>query len=239
MSVDTAYFDALYAASGDPWRVRDRWYEVRKRALLLAALPAEHYGRAFEPGCGNGEFTVALAPRCEALLATDLHPRAVVHARQRTAQLPQVQVAQGAIPQDWPGGQFDLIVLAELGYYFDADDWQAVAARVAAALSPTGTLVACHWRHPFAARRQDTAAVHATLAACAPLHEQLCHQEPDLLLHVWTRQPPSVAQREGLVAGVQTGGGGAGGTPGRAAPAGPARMTGVGVALALAWECIP
>jgi hypothetical protein len=33
------YFDALYAASDDPYASRQRWYEARKRAVLLAALP--------------------------------------------------------------------------------------------------------------------------------------------------------------------------------------------------------
>ena len=33
------YFDALYARSDDPYELRYRWYESRKRDVLLAALP--------------------------------------------------------------------------------------------------------------------------------------------------------------------------------------------------------
>ena len=45
-----SYFDALYAGSEDPYVVRHRWYEIRKRAVLLAALPRARYRRTYEPG---------------------------------------------------------------------------------------------------------------------------------------------------------------------------------------------
>ncbi|MFE7421819.1 hypothetical protein [Rhodococcus sp. NPDC057529] len=60
-----SYFDAMYAASPDPWGFGDRWYEQRKYALTLAALPRPRYRRAFEPGCSIGILTAALAHRCD------------------------------------------------------------------------------------------------------------------------------------------------------------------------------
>jgi len=66
-----SYFDGLYGASDDPYALRVRWYEERKRALILATLPRRRYQRAFEPGCGIGEFTVALSTRCDMVLASD------------------------------------------------------------------------------------------------------------------------------------------------------------------------
>ncbi len=38
MSLDAQYFADLYADSEDPWAFRTRWYERRKRDLLLASL---------------------------------------------------------------------------------------------------------------------------------------------------------------------------------------------------------
>lgn len=35
----SAHFSALYRGGDDPWQVRQRWYEQRKRALMLACLP--------------------------------------------------------------------------------------------------------------------------------------------------------------------------------------------------------
>jgi len=47
------YFDQLYAGTDDPWGLTSRWYEQRKYALTLAALPNRSYARGFEPGCAR------------------------------------------------------------------------------------------------------------------------------------------------------------------------------------------
>ena len=39
MTLPGDYFDGVYAAGPDPWGFTDRWYEERKRAVTLAALP--------------------------------------------------------------------------------------------------------------------------------------------------------------------------------------------------------
>ena len=118
MSLDTSYFDQMYAATDDPWGLATRWYETRKYALSLALLPERHYREAFEPGCSVGVLTAMLAARCGQLLAWDASAGAVRSATARTAALPNVCVRRGAIPGDWPPGQFDLIVFSEVLYYF-------------------------------------------------------------------------------------------------------------------------
>ena len=193
------YFERLYGASADPYGVRTRWYEFRKRATLLAALPHPRYARAYEPGCGAGELTAELAARCDALLASDFSPAALASARERTALLPNVRVASHALPDDWPSadGPFDLIVVSELGYFLDADAMRAVAAHCEASLGPDGVLVACNWRPDFDARVLSTGAVHETLAAIG-LARIVRHVEDDFLLEIWCRDARSVAQREGI-----------------------------------------
>jgi LmbE family N-acetylglucosaminyl deacetylase len=48
-------FATLYSGGdGDPWQTRTSWYEIRKRAVLLACLPHARYAHAAEPGCGTG-----------------------------------------------------------------------------------------------------------------------------------------------------------------------------------------
>jgi hypothetical protein len=70
-------FAELYDEGSDPWGVASRWYERRKRATVLAALPDEHYDSAVEPACGTGVLTEALAERCDRLVAFDPVPAAV------------------------------------------------------------------------------------------------------------------------------------------------------------------
>jgi len=202
-AVDTAYFEQLYAQREDPWGVSTHWYEARKRAVLLASLPAARLGRVFEPGCASGVLTQALAERADHVLATDLSQQAVDAARARCARagMHNVTLARAVLPDDWPVEQhhtFDLIVLSELGYYFDARSWDRVAARAVASLAPGGAIVACHWLHDFAERRLHTHVVHGAIARQAGLHPLADHAEQDFLLQVWSRDPASLACREGL-----------------------------------------
>lgn len=201
-----AYFDALYAHGSDPWRYRQRWYEARKRALMLACLPAARYRSGFEPGCANGELAAALAPRCDRYLATDFHETALAAARERLAGLPQVRVAAACMPADWPAaepgeggnaGGFDLVVVSEIGYYLGADALAQMARRCLDTLAPDGTVIACHWRRPIEGCALDGDAVHARLREALGLPVRVCHVEDDFRLEVWTRQPP-VAVQEGL-----------------------------------------
>lgn len=193
------YFDSLYGASDDPYALRSRWYEERKRTLLLAALPNRHYRRAYEPGCGTGELTLALSKRCDEVLASDLSERAVEIARKRTGGLRNVRVEQHTLPADWPydGGRFDLIVVSELGYFLHAAAMRSFASCCELALDVDGTLVACDWRPDFDERALPTSEVHAALAALG-LTRIVRHEEDDFLLQVWSRDERSVAEREGI-----------------------------------------
>jgi SAM-dependent methyltransferase len=193
------YFDGLYGASDDPYGLRSRWYEERKRALLLAALPQRHYRRAYEPGCGTGELTLALSRRCDEVLASDLSERAVAIARKRTKGLRNVTVEQHTLPDDWPGdtGRFDLIVVSELGYFLDAAAMRDFARCCELSLDVDGTLLSCDWRPDFEERVLPTSEVHAAFTALG-LTRLARHEEDDFLLQVWSRDGRSVAQREGI-----------------------------------------
>lgn len=195
-SLPPGYFDRLYADSDDPWGMGLRWYERRKYALTLAALPRPSYERGFEPGCSIGVLTAQLATRCRALLATDVSERALELAAERVPG--NVTLRRLAVPGQWPEGSFDLVVLSELGYYLA--DVGALCQRSADALTPGGTLLACHWRHPVADYPLRGDEVHAVLAATPGLARLVTHEEEDFRLEVFIRGPAvSVATRTGLV----------------------------------------
>lgn len=198
MSSSACYFDSLYADSDDPWGFRNRWYERRKRRLTLAMLPRETYRHAFEPGCANGELSAQLADRCERLIAADLNETAVRLAGERLAGWSNVRVEQLAVPQEWPTGSFDLIVVSELAYYLGDDDLARLAQRIEGTLTADGTLVACHWRRGFDAALRSATHVHALLDTRCGLSRLGHYEDADMLLDVWTREPRSVAEHEGL-----------------------------------------
>ncbi|MCO5103944.1 MAG: nodulation S family protein [Burkholderiaceae bacterium] len=194
---ERAHFDALYASSDDPWHLRASWYEQRKRGLLLASLPESRYAWAYEPACAGGELTRSLARRCKRLLASDGSEAAVALARRRLADMGQVQVRQAWLPDEWPEGRFDLIVLSEFLYYLRPQAIAQVAQQARAALLPGGTVVACHWRAPIAGCALGGDAVHRQLRADLALPQALSCVDADFCLDLWQDQLQSVAQRDG------------------------------------------
>ena len=201
MTTPIGYFQQMYDASPDPWDFTHRWYDRRKHDLTVASLTRARYASAFEPGCSIGSLTERLAARCDRLLAVDAVPEAVAAAAARVAGCGHVTVRPARMPHDWPDESFDLVVLSEIGYYFDDADLDLLLAGAVRTLEPGGDLVAVHWRRPVAEHARPGDEVHARLAALPELERVAQHREDDFLLEVFTRVPPaarSVAQREGL-----------------------------------------
>jgi len=161
------YFERVYAAGPDPWRLRERWYERRKRSALLAALPAERYRRAFEPGCATGALTEELARRCDQVVAAERSDVPLGVARRLLADRAGVELHHAAVPAWWPSGRFDLVVLSEIGYYLDDAALDLLLDRVRTGLEPGGTLAAVHWRHPAPDHARSGDSVHDRLRAFA------------------------------------------------------------------------
>lgn len=104
------------------------------------------------------------------------------------------------VPEEWPDGGFDLVVLSEVGYYLAGDDLDRLTDCAERSLVDGGTLLACHWRHPVDDYPVTGDEVHAVLGGRPGLDRVVTHIEEDLLLDVWTKgRVPSVAHREGLV----------------------------------------
>ena len=198
MSVATPYFDQLFAGNDDPWAFRQRWYEQRKRALTLAVLTRPHYTSIFEPGCANGELSAELAARCDRLVCCDTAAAAVALAQTRLLGFAHAQVHQSRLPQEWPSGQFELIVLSELCYYLDADDLQRLIDCALKALTDNGQLLACHWRPRIDGCPQTAEQVHEMLAQRLGMAHLVQHHDSDFLLDLWSRDGISVATHEGL-----------------------------------------
>ena len=195
-AAQSGYFDGLYAADADPWGLADRFYEQRKRAIILATLPRPRFARAFEPGCATGLLTEGLAGRADEVVAWDVAARAREQAADRLAHAgDRVRIEDGRIPAQWPDGSFDLIVLSEVGYY--CEDLGDLSQRVLASLTDDGVVLGCHWQHPAVDHPRTAAEVHGALDRV--LHRDLHHVEQDFRLDVWSRRGLSVAVAEGIV----------------------------------------
>lgn len=187
MHLPVAYFERLYEQDADPWGFSSRWYEERKYALTIAALPRARYRRGFEPGCSIGVLTAQLASRCDALVAGELVAEVAARARARVAAQPHVEVRVLAIPEDWPEGRFDLVVLSELGYYLTHAGLAALVERIDACLEPGGHVVAVHWTGETGAPLSG-AEVHAALDAHRAWTRLVHHEDTQFTLAVYERR---------------------------------------------------
>ena len=169
-SLPQGYFDDLYgrAPEGDPWRFRRSPYEAAKYAATLEHLPRPRYGPTLEVGCSIGVFTQLLAARVDDLLAIDIAPAALVLAREHCRDLPHVHFAQLDPLAMAPPGPFDLIVLAEVAYYWTRGDFESAFRRLVAALGSGGQIILVHWRAAVPDYPQTGDEVHSLAETLAP-----------------------------------------------------------------------
>jgi LmbE family N-acetylglucosaminyl deacetylase/SAM-dependent methyltransferase len=197
---DPDRFDRMLEHDPDPWRVESRWYERRKRAVLLASLPAERHRSTFEAGCSTGVLSRELALRSDAFFGVDVSERAVIQAQERNTDLANVRFDTMHVPWEWPSGGFDLIVASEMVYYLSAGERGVLIGRMLATLEPEGSIVICHWRHATDDTYATADEVTAEFVGHPDLSCTTLHDEQDFVLAVLARHPAvSVAQREGIV----------------------------------------
>jgi LmbE family N-acetylglucosaminyl deacetylase len=195
-------FEQLHQDDADPWRTRTSWYEERRRALVLASLPRARAGSVLEVGCSVGELTAALAERADEAVAVDVSEAALAHARQRCAGLP-VRFERLEVPREWPAGEYDVVVLSEIGYFLSEADLVETLRRASGSLTPDGALLLVHWRHEVEDWALDGPAVHGLavpVAACQGLTVATHVVDDDVLLDLYRpreRTSPAQAERTG------------------------------------------
>ena len=139
------YFEQMFAGDPDPWNLGSSPYESAKYDTTITSLGERRYARALEIGCAGGVLTQRLAPHCDAVIALDVSATALQRARKRNADATHVAFAKMAFPRERPSGQFDLIVLSEVVYYWSDADIAAAGAWIATHLHAGGDVLLVHW----------------------------------------------------------------------------------------------
>lgn len=135
----------IYDASPDPWRFGTSPYEQGKYDRTVETLGDRRFASGLEIGCSIGFLTRRLAGRCDTLLGIDLVEKPLQAARARCAGFPGVRFQRMQVPGQWPDGRFDLMAFSEVLYFLTPADIEACSRRVAATLSPGGTVVLVNW----------------------------------------------------------------------------------------------
>ncbi len=181
-------FEARYRSDPDPWGYTHSDYERQKYVATLAACGPGPFERALELGSSIGVLSALLAPRCRALVSIDGSATAVVQARLRLAEHPQVELVCGRIPNAIPAGDYDLVLASEILYYLTTDELGETLSVLSARMQPDAHLVAVHWRPAGSERPFDADTVHAMLRARPELEPVHSGQHPDYRLDVLRRR---------------------------------------------------
>jgi hypothetical protein len=142
---------------------------LERRLALVATLSRNAYGRAYEPGCGDGEITSILARRCHTVVATHERRDQIARVRRRCAHFDNVVVSRADPSQGPPPGRYDLMILNDTGFLYSPMVLSELAGRLAAYLQPGGELIAVHGLGSNEGHRLDGDAVHCLLGANLPL----------------------------------------------------------------------
>ncbi len=195
-------FERLHRDEADPWKVAERFYERRKRALTIASLPRPRFHRVLEVGCSVGALAQELSSVSDVLLALDTSETAVRRTNEALSTSAAATARLATVPRDWPRGDgpFDLIVLSETGYFLSSDQLDEVIRQITTSLDEDGVLLLCHWRHPIEGWQLDGDGVHERVRELSGLTTLSLHTEEDFLLEVFGRAlGGSVARRDGLL----------------------------------------
>jgi SAM-dependent methyltransferase len=182
------FFDAKYERSADPWNFASSAYELQRYSAIVGSLRPRTFERAFEPGCSIGVLTERLAEFCKHVDALDVSARAIARASERCRPLPNVHIKVGSLVNAMPGGQFDLIVLSEIGYYFESPALAAIGKDLVSRLIPRGVLLGAHWLGYSPDHLLSGDQVHGIMDALPGLKTSFAERYPGYRINHWTKQ---------------------------------------------------
>ena len=114
-----------------------------------------------------GALTEQLSVRCDHVTAIDIAEGALTHADarlRRSGHRDDVTLLRRAFDMPWPAYDFDLVVISEIAYDFDAPTLRATLDRELPRLHSDATVIAAHWRHPVADYPLSGDAANAVIA---------------------------------------------------------------------------
>lgn len=189
-SLPPSYFEDMFAADPDPWRFESSAYERVKYDHTIAALAGRRFRRGLEIGCANGVLTSKLASHVDALVAIDVSASALATARRRCADLANVSFEQMTFPEQAPAGEFDLIVVSEVAYYWSDGDLRAAGRRMSEALAVGGRVLLVHWTQATDYPQTGDGAVEKLADAVAsPIRSMTTERTESYRLDIWERTP--------------------------------------------------
>jgi SAM-dependent methyltransferase len=181
------FFETLYTKKSDPWSFASNDYELDRYNHLLHALPEQYYNRVFEPGCSIGVLTKKIAFIANSVDAFDISPTAISLAKKRCSNLKNINFQCQALENVLPHMQTDLIILSEIGYYFNADTWQTTVIKLLNNCENT-TLLMGHWLGKSSDHILKGDEVHEIIESIAGLYKEYSKRTKQFRIDCWRKR---------------------------------------------------
>lgn len=98
-----------------------------------------------EIGCSTGYLSQALCQKGVQVLALDVSPVAVSQAASRVGDSAPITFRHAEIPDDWPRGEFDLIVFSEVLYFMTVEEIGLCSKLAHKCLASNGYCLLVNW----------------------------------------------------------------------------------------------
>jgi SAM-dependent methyltransferase len=118
------HFDKLAESTGAVWwgsETKAGQVRLDNRGAITIRHADLRPGRiVLEPGAGNGEFTLRIAPSGATIVGVEISPKQVDIARRRLAAFPETTIEVGDVDHlDFPDEHFDAVVGQSVLHHFD------------------------------------------------------------------------------------------------------------------------
>jgi len=187
----STFFDSLYHTTpgSDPWDFARSETERTRFDQLVDHLGGLHFRSGLELGCSTGQLTRRLARHTDRVLAIDTSARAIEVAASTLDTTPNVELRVGHLPEGLRTEDvgFDLVVLAELGYYFSVPELTGLVQDLARRSTAGATLLASHWTGSSSDHRLDARTTHRVIDNALGWPITRTAVLGDHLIDVWTR----------------------------------------------------
>jgi hypothetical protein len=179
--------DEIDGVHPDPWECEGSAFEAQKLALTMAYLPRIRYCSGFEAARSVGVLTEVLAVRCDRLVSSDITPPSGHTIQARSGHNGPSPTGERTIREQWPSGQFDLVVFNEIAFRLREKDIGRVMACVLGSTRPGAHVLGVH-RRGLASHLLSAERSHRIIGGSEGLGTIAHHSEEDFLLDIWERR---------------------------------------------------
>lgn len=186
--VTMEFFEKKYKQNKDPWEFATSQYELYRYDQIYQAINYKYYNLIVEPGCSIGVLTEKLSTVSKQVEASDFSPTAISLAKARCAHLKNISFSCESLVHLKIKKNTDLLILAEIGYYFEPLELKFILLRLLKEASSKLTILGEHWLGTSPDHIITGLEVHDVINSIHGLKNELTQRNDNFCLDRWVTQ---------------------------------------------------